>query len=87
MKNNLRKFRKEAGLTLSELAMATDMTSAHLSKIENCKSSLSLIKAYSLATVLHKTVYEIWPDETKFETVSKTMTFRKIIVAQDEKQA
>ena len=63
MKSNLKKLRKEAGLTLQQLADITGGTKAQLSLLENEKRTPLLKNAYAIAKALDVTVFQIWEDK------------------------
>jgi DNA-binding XRE family transcriptional regulator len=75
-KNNIEHYRKEAGLTLQELADAYGGVKSHIWSLEKGHSMPTLITAYKIAKVLDEIVYQIWPDET--EIVEETITVRRI---------
>ena len=65
--HNLKRFRKEAGLTLDELADSSGLSKSYLWAAEQGTHSPTLNTAYALANVFGKTVYDIWPDATEIE--------------------
>jgi len=73
MKNNLEKFRNEAKLSLQKLGDACGITKVHIWELQKDKYNPTLKTAYSIANVLEKSVYEIWPDKTKVEEVVTTV--------------
>jgi len=73
MKNNLKKFRTEAGLSLQKLGDACGITKVHIWELQKDKYNPTLKTAYGIANVLDKTVYDIWPDKTKVEEVTTTV--------------
>ena len=78
MKNNLKQFRKEARLSLREMVKHGVCGLTNLHQLEKDASNPTLITAYKIATVLNKTVYQIWPDTTEF--VEETITVRRVKV-------
>lgn len=71
--NNVKKYRKELGLTLEELAIRAGTAKSYVWEVEQKHSlSISIGKAYSISKVLCRTVYEVFPDsqEYKEETVT-----------------
>lgn len=66
MKNKLKEFRKAAGLSLKGLGCHCGISAPHVYELEKESGPCpKLSTAYSIAAVLGKTVYEIWPDETE----------------------
>lgn len=78
MKNNLKVFRENALLTLQELADMYGGTKSHCWALEKGTSNPTLPTAYAIAKVLDKTVYMIWPDETKI--IEETVTVRRVVL-------
>lgn len=76
MNNNLKQFRKEANLSLQNLADMYGGTKSHCWVLEKGTNAPTLPTAYAIAKILNKTVYDIWPDET--EIVEETITIRRI---------
>lgn len=77
MKNNMKKFREAASLTLQGLSDICGVTQVHLHNLEKETGSCpKLSTAYGIANVLGKTVYEVWPDTT--EIVEETIIVRRI---------
>jgi DNA-binding XRE family transcriptional regulator len=70
MKNNVKTFREEQGLSLSELAMASGLSITTIQRMEtgDCPT---LITAYSISKILGKNIYHIWPNELK--VIKKTV--------------
>lgn len=83
MKNNLKRFRKEVGLTLRGMVELGACSIGYLCDLEKDSSNPSLNTAYKIAKILDKSVYDIWPDRTKFVEESKTITVRRIIAQGD----
>lgn len=80
MKNNLKQARQDAGLTLQSLGDACGLSKSHLHDLEKeTGSAPKLPTAYAIACVLGKSVYDIWPDETK--VVEKTIVVRRVVGA------
>ena len=78
MKNNLKQIRKEAGLTLDELGGMCGVSKSHIHGLEKEDGSApNITTAYIISCVLGKTVYEIWPDETK--VVEETIVVRRVV--------
>lgn len=78
MKNNLKQIRKKAKLTLDELAKACNTSKSSIHGIEDQNGTAPKITtAYAIAKVLNKSVYDIWPDETKI--VEETFTVRTVV--------
>jgi len=77
MANNLKKYRKAAGLTLQELGNRTGNSKGNLCDIEHGNTGITLNKAYGIAKVLDVSVYDIWPDKTKVKT--QQITIRRIV--------
>lgn len=75
MKNHLKEIRKNAGLTLQQLADMFSSTKSHCWALENGKAMPTLPTAYAIAKALDKTVYEIWPDNT--ERLEGTLIIRQ----------
>jgi len=78
MKNNLKNIRKEAGLTMRGLGDTTGITASYICDLERGSSIPTLKKAYLLANVLNKSVYDIWPDTT--EIIEETVTIRRCVI-------
>lgn len=77
MKSNLKIFRAEEKLTLQGLGDMCGISKAHMHDLEKeTGSTPKLSTAYSLAKVLGKSVYEIWPDTT--EVVEEVIIVRRI---------
>ena len=77
MENNLKSFRKSAGLTLQGLSDICGVSKPHLHDLEKETGSCpKLSTAYGIAGVLGKTVYEVWPDTT--EIIEETIIVRRI---------
>mgnify|MGYP001953264128 CR=1 FL=1 len=78
MKSNLKKIRQDAGLTLEGLGDMCGLSKSHLHDLEKATGSAPKITtAYAIACVLGKSVYDIWPDETK--VVEETIVVRRIV--------
>lgn len=78
MKSKLKEFRKAAGLTLQGLGDRCGLSKPHVYDLERESGPCpKLSTAYSIAAVLGKTVYEIWPDETEI-VEETTITVRRI---------
>ena len=66
--NNVKKYRKEIGLTLDELACRSGTTKSYIWEIESDnRVSPSLRKAYAISRTLDKSVYEVFPDDQDYE--------------------
>jgi len=74
--HNLKRFRKDAGLTLDELATSSRLSKSYIWSAEQGIHNPTLTTAYALANVLGKTVYEIWPDTTEIE--KETIIVRRV---------
>lgn len=80
MKSNLKQARLDAGLTLQGLGDACRLSKSHIHDLEKeTGSAPTLPTAYVIACVLGKSVYDIWPDETK--VVEETIVVRRIVDA------
>jgi DNA-binding XRE family transcriptional regulator len=78
MKNNLNKFRDDAGLSLRKLGKDCGVSAAHINHLEKGLSVPTLATAYRIANVLGKSVYDIWPDTT--EIVEETIIVRRVAI-------
>lgn len=78
MKNNLKQFRKEAGLTTQQLVDRCNRSQSGINHTEIRNKSPRLDTAYLIAKALDKSVYDIWPDNTKIET--ETITIRRVVI-------
>ena len=78
MKNNLKKHRQKAGLSLQALGDLCGRSKAQIHQIENYASAPRLDTAYLLATVLGVSVYDIWPNTIK--VVEETITVRRAVM-------
>lgn len=76
MENHLKRYRKNAGLSLQELAEMYGGTKSHCWALEKGTSVPTITTAYAIAKVLDKTVYMIWPDKTKI--VTETIKIRRV---------
>jgi len=77
MKSNLKKFRKENGLSLQALGDMCGMSKSHIHDLEKEEGSTpKLSNAYAISKVLGKNVYDVWPDQT--EIVEETVILRRI---------
>ncbi len=76
MKNQLKVFRGQAKLTLQGLADMYGGTKSHCWALEKGTSTPTLTTAYAIAKVLGKSVYMIWPDETKI--IEETVIVRRV---------
>lgn len=76
MKNELKRYRQDAGLTLQELADMYGGTKSHCWALERGTSVPTIKTAYAIARVLDKTVYMIWPDKTQI--VEETIIIRRV---------
>ena len=66
--NNIKKYRKEIGLTLEELANRAGTTKSYIWEIESdSRVSPSINKAYAISRALDKSVYDVFPDEQEYE--------------------
>jgi Predicted transcriptional regulators len=80
VKNNLKQFRTEAGLSLQGLGDLCGISRPHLHDLEKeTGSAPKITTAYAIAKVLEKSVYDIWPDTTK--VVEKTVIVRRVVSA------
>jgi len=61
MKSNLKKLRKEAGLTMQQLADKAGTSRGHIHALEKPHSSPTLETAYKVADAININIYEIWP--------------------------
>ena len=77
MKNNLRNIRKSQGYSLSALGDLCGMSKGHICNLEGDKANPELKTAYKIASVLGKSVTDIWPNETMIE--EKTITIRRVV--------
>ena len=77
MTNNLKKFRNEAGLSLQGLGDLCCRSKAQLHQLEKSESYCRLDTAYLIAKVLDKSVYDIWPDNTKI--VEEKIIVRRVV--------
>ena len=84
MQNNLKLYRKQANLSLQELADMYGGTKSHCWALEKGTSAPTLPTAYAIACVLDMTVYEIWPDKTKI--VTETVTIRKVVADSEQEE-
>ena len=82
MNNNLKRIRKEAGLTLQELGDMCGSCKSYMHELEKDSKNPSLKIAYSVAGVLGKSVYQIWPDTT--EIIEETITIRRVVTSREE---
>ena len=65
--NNVKKYRKELGLTLEGLADRAGTTKSYIWEIEqNHRVSPSLKKCYAISKVLCRSVYDVFPDEQEY---------------------
>jgi DNA-binding XRE family transcriptional regulator len=74
--SNLKAFRQEMGLSLSELGDLCGKTKACMWELEKPTANPTLRNAYGVAKILNKTVYEIWPDTT--EIITETITVHRL---------
>lgn len=77
MKNHLQKFRTEAKLTLEELSSAAGISKSYAHGLEKDINSPGIEAAYAVAKVLGLSVYDIWPDTTKY--IEETVTIRRVV--------
>ena len=77
MKNHLKKFRTEAGLSLQGLGDMCQRSKAQLHQLENALSWPRLDTAFMISKVLDKSVYDIWPDTTKI--VEEKVIVRRVV--------
>lgn len=77
MKSNLKKFREEAGLSLQKFGDMCGKSKAHMHELEKESANPTLTTAYSIAKVIDKSVYDIWPDTTKI--IEETITVRRVV--------
>lgn len=75
MKNYLRAYRQNAGLTLQELGDMAGTSKSHIHAMEK-DSNPTLRLAYAISRVLDAQVYDIWPDTT--EIVEETIVVRRV---------
>lgn len=76
MEGNLKQLREAAGLSLSAIGEMCGKTKATMHALEKDTANPTLTTAYSIARVLDKSVYEIWPNVLEFTEEIKTI--RKI---------
>lgn len=77
MKNNLKKFREEAELSLSDLGYRCGRSKSQLHQLENSNTYPRLDTAYLISKTLDKTVYEIWPEKVKI--IEETIVIRRVV--------
>ncbi len=75
MENNVRKFRKEAGLTMEGLADLCDTGKSYIYDLEVGKYSPSITRAYAVSKALNKDVTEVFPDSQEYEEVVSAPKF------------
>ncbi len=61
----IRKFREEKGMTRAQLAVATDISGAHMGRIEKGESRVTHEVLFNLARALDKTVSDLFGDATE----------------------
>ena len=62
--NNLKELRKQAGLTLQEVADKACTSKSHIFGIENNGSEPSVYLAYRIAKAVKKPVIKVFPEDT-----------------------
>jgi len=78
LKNNLKKFRNKAGLSLQKLGDMCQRSKAQLHQLESDDANPTLKTAFMIAKVLDKSVYDIWPDKTKI--VEEKIIVRRVVI-------
>ena len=76
MKTKLKELRKQAGLSLEEIAKQCGTSRGHVHCLEGERGNPSLKLAYKIAAFLGVPVQEIWPDET--EVIEETIIVRRL---------
>jgi len=62
MRNNIRKFRRELGLSQRELAEAVGTSQQQIQRIENGLHRVDLVTATQICVKLNKTIEETFPE-------------------------
>lgn len=62
-KNNIKHFRKKAGLTQQELAEKTNLSRSYIADIENGRYNPSLDTLKSIASILHVSVQDLLDED------------------------
>jgi len=78
MKNNLKEFREDAGLTLSQLGGRCGISTGRVRQLEREDANPTLRTAYLISSILTGSVYDIWPDTT--EIIEETVTIRRCVI-------
>jgi putative transcriptional regulator len=60
MKSNLKKLRKEAGLTMKELADLASIALSQAHRLEGGKANPTIRTAFRVAKVLNVSIVDIW---------------------------
>lgn len=77
MKNKIKDYRKDLGLTLEQLADMAGTTKSYIWELENNSGpSIGLLKAYAISKALCQSVYEVFPDNQKYE--EEIVTIKKV---------
>jgi len=63
MKSNLKKLRKEAGLTMQQLSEKAGVARSQISKLEKGGGNPTMRTALFIGDALNKSVFEIWERE------------------------
>jgi len=64
--NNIRKYRKFAGLRQIDLANATGYCDSYIGQLENCRTTPSLEAIVAIAKVLNVTIDQLLVKDSKF---------------------
>ena len=75
--NKLKEFRTDAELSLQKLGDMCGRSKAQLHELEKEGANPTLKTAYMVAKVLDKSVYDIWPDNTKI--IEETIVVRRVV--------
>lgn len=83
--NNLKKYRKKAGLTLAELGDRCGCGKSYLCTLEKAqKTNPSLQTAYKISAVFNCAVEDIWPNNVKTILIETKIITYKIIEEKEE---
>jgi len=67
--NHLKQFRKEAGFSYRDFGVMCSISHNAIALLEKEETWPRLKTAYAISNILGKSVYDIWPDQTKTEEV------------------
>ena len=70
MKSNLKKLRKEAGLTLQQLGDQAGVCKSQIHELEKDDSNPKIETACRIAKALNTKVYEIWDDSCLIQWIT-----------------